>query len=185
MTVQEAIDLIRPAVTSGKATWADFGAGTGLFTRALAHLLGAGARVIAVDRDPHVFNELNALADHAPASGAGIVPVRGDFLELASLSALEEIRLDGALFANALHYAADVVPVLSDVAYRLTNSGRIVVVEYDRNVASPWVPYPIPPDRLRMLAAGAGLDYVQVVGRRESRFGGAMYSAVLARSAAR
>jgi hypothetical protein len=39
MTLQEAIDLIRPGVQPVSGIWADIGAGTGMFTQALAESL--------------------------------------------------------------------------------------------------------------------------------------------------
>src|SRR5690348_3116034 len=50
MDAQEAERLIAPAVPAGPAVWADFGAGDGTFTRALAERLGPGSRIYAVDR---------------------------------------------------------------------------------------------------------------------------------------
>ena len=51
MTVDEAIALIRPINLEG-GVWADLGAGTGLFLRALLRLLGRKARIVAVDQNP-------------------------------------------------------------------------------------------------------------------------------------
>ena len=49
------VALLRAGIEAGRrgsgAVWADIGSGRGAFTLALADLLGAGAEVIAVDRD--------------------------------------------------------------------------------------------------------------------------------------
>jgi ubiquinone/menaquinone biosynthesis C-methylase UbiE len=46
----EALELVREAVRGAGPAWADLGAGDGIFTRALADLLGSEARIYAVDR---------------------------------------------------------------------------------------------------------------------------------------
>ncbi|MGH2381516.1 MAG: methyltransferase domain-containing protein [Candidatus Limnocylindria bacterium] len=48
--------LIRDGVGGG-TTWADLGSGTGAFTLALADLLGPGATIHSVDRDPRALEE--------------------------------------------------------------------------------------------------------------------------------
>ena len=59
MDLTEAVELLEDAVaTSRAAEWADFGAGEGTFTLALARLLGPGAHVIAVDHDRAALREL-------------------------------------------------------------------------------------------------------------------------------
>ena len=95
----------------------------------------------------------------------------------------KEFRLgfDGALCANVLHFVPEAGAVLAALARRLRPAGRVVVVEYDREHGSRWVPHPVPRSAIRALADGAGLGSVEVVGERASRFGGALYVAVLQR----
>lgn len=180
MRVSEAADLIRPAVPAPGGVWADFGAGTGVFTRALARLVGSSGEVLAIDRDADALAELRRAAD--PGPGALVVPVRGDFQALSSIAALNGMRLDGALFANSLHFAVDPGAALRPVAGMLRDGGGIVVVEYRGRPASPWVPFPLPPERLASLAQGAGLRPPRWVGERPSRFGGTLYCARLDRA---
>ena len=51
MRAHDAAALIRSAVTEPGGKWADLGAGTGTFSRALATLLGPAGTVYAVDHD--------------------------------------------------------------------------------------------------------------------------------------
>ena len=60
MELEEMINLIRPGVEQGREVWADLGAGTGNFSRALAVLLGPTATIYAVDRSPSVLARLQA-----------------------------------------------------------------------------------------------------------------------------
>ena len=184
MTLTEAVQLIAPAIDRTSGTWADFGAGTGLFTRALAQLLGPTGQIIAVDRDTRALATLRRAIRTSTQPRAEIVPVEGDFRIPHATPALAGLSLDGAVFANALHFAPDTDRVLADVAQLLPDGGRILVVEYDGRPASRWVPYPISVDRLRRLAPQAGLTAPRVVNARPSAYGGIMYCAVLERRSA-
>ena len=167
MEQDEAIALISAAVPGGGGTWADLGAGAGTFTRALASLLGANGTVYAVDRDARALREI---------AGARIETVVGDFTER-----LELPLLDGVVIANALHYVPypDQARVLGQVASLTAEGAPIVVVEYERRNANPWVPYPITIARLADIARAAGLGAPTPLASRPSRFSGTIYSAVV------
>jgi ubiquinone/menaquinone biosynthesis C-methylase UbiE len=69
-----SLKLLRPLVPQAGETWADIGAGSGVFTRALARLLGSEGVVYAVDRDREAVRRLGSLrVDGAggPNCGAG------------------------------------------------------------------------------------------------------------------
>ena len=51
MDDRDAAELIVDAVGQGGRYWADIGAGSGTFTRALRSLLPPGSRIYAVDND--------------------------------------------------------------------------------------------------------------------------------------
>lgn len=178
MTVSEAVALIRPAIGRREASWADLGAGSGLFTRALASLLGPKGTVYAVDTDARAMSALRALAARE-TTRARVTPIQGDMRDLASISALVRTPLDGALFANALHFVPDSGRVLREVRTLLGDGGRIVIIEYDGRPANRWVPYPIPLAKLREIATTLSLRAPSVIGERPSDYGGIMYCAVL------
>jgi SAM-dependent methyltransferase len=173
----EAVELIRDAVGDTRGVWADLGAGNGTFTRALIELLGPDSRIYAVDRDPEALAALNEIAAAAP----NVVVVRGDFTTRLQLPGLASEMLDGVLLANTLHFAREADGVLSRIAQRVRDGGRIVVVEYDRRSASQWVPYPVPIERLMELAKAAGLTEPVVTATQPSRYQGVLYAAVAAR----
>ena len=177
MKLADAVDLIRPAVRDG-GTWADLGAGKGLFSRALAEILGPKGRVVAVDRDRWALGVL-AMRARLQTGGAPIEVLAGDFRELEAISSLEGRTLDGALFANALHFVAEAGSVLRRWAERLRDGSDLVVVEYDLETANPWVPHPVSLDRLQTMAAEAGLPAPEELGRRPSAYHGEIYCAVL------
>ena len=176
MTQDEAVSLISKAVTTQGGTWADFGAGTGTFTRALASLLGLHGVVYAVDRDRSALRELEDSARGAPARMAEIRTRVGDFTKPVELP-----DLDGGVIANALHYVPyeRQASVLAGVATRVKAGGPLVVVEYDRRAANRWVPYPITLDAFATLARDAGLGEPVLLATRPSRYTGSIYSAVV------
>ena len=177
MQDREAIALISGAVTKPGGVWADLGAGSGTFTRALATLVGPTGTVYAVDRNPGALQEL----DRNPAATARRAMVRtivGDFTGPVDLP-----PLDGVIIANALHYVpySDQAAVVRRLASLLNEAAPMVVVEYDRRHANQWVPYPITPAALTALAHDAGLGTPTILATRPSRYSGTIYSAIVRR----
>jgi SAM-dependent methyltransferase len=175
----EALELIAGAVPRRAGTWADLGAGGGTFTLALAERLGAGSRIYAVDRDARALARLKRAAAGVAAE---VITVTADFTRAFDLPALHG-ALDGMLIANALHYARDAARTLARLGERLRAGGRLVLIEYDRRGANPWVPYPIAATRLPELAAQAGFSTPVVTARTPSAFGGDLYVAAADRLA--
>lgn len=180
MKARDAVDLIVEAIPRHGGTWADLGAGDGTFTRALAELVGPKSRIYAVDRDS---GAVAALERWAREKAANVTPVMADFTLPFELPDLGDNKLDGMLFANALHFVRDAGAVLARLAAWLKPDGRLVLVEYDHRAASRWVPYPIPATRLPALATSAGLSTPVITATRPSAFGGDLYVAVAGRLA--
>src|SRR5580765_2968171 len=174
----EAVELIRDAVRGAGATWADLGAGDGIFTRALAELLGPSARIYAVDRDAR---SLASLERSARRAGSSVIAVTADFTGPFELPGLPAHGLDGVLLANALHYVREPAGVLGRVTARLRPGGRVVLIEYDRRGPNRWVPFPIPMADLSALAAAAGLTPPVFIATKPSAFGGDLYVASMER----
>jgi ubiquinone/menaquinone biosynthesis C-methylase UbiE len=175
MKPDDATALLAAAVPRGGATWADLGAGSGTFTRALATRLGPGGRIYAVDRDAHALAALQRWADRQGETE--VIPVRADFTRLPALPGFGGVPLDGILLANALHSVARPDAVLRRLAGLVRPGGRVVIAEYDDRAANPWVPYPIPARALAGLAQAAGLTAPVVTATRPSTFGGTLYVA--------
>lgn len=174
MKHDDAVDLIAAAVSGRDGVWADLGAGSGTFTRALAALLSAESRIYAIDRDPDAAAALSAwAAAHAPHVSA----LTADLTRALDLTALVGVPLDGILLANALHFMRDSAGVLARLVESLRPDGRVVVIEYDRRESSRWVPYPIPISGLAALAAAAGLSPFTVTASRPSMYQGVLYVA--------
>jgi SAM-dependent methyltransferase len=172
-------------VPSGPSVWVDLGAGSGVFTEALAVLLGAGSRILAVERERGALRDLESLAGRLAGDTAGVTVVPGDLGRLDAIPALTREKLDGALLANVLHFFTDPARLLGAAAARLAPTGRIVVVEYGRAARNRWVPHPVSLQTLAELAARTELAAPRVVAERPSRYQrGALYCAVLERAPA-
>jgi SAM-dependent methyltransferase len=184
LKLPEAVDLIEPGIPRDEGTWVELGAGRGLFTRALATLLGPGGKVVAVDRDAAAVAELRSPLPSTPGELAPIVAIESDYHDIPTIASVVGVPPDGVLLANALHFAADPAPLLAKISGWLRPGGRLVVVEYDGRPASRWVPYPVPLARLRSIAAPTGLGPPRMIGERRSAYGGIMYCAVLERDEA-
>jgi SAM-dependent methyltransferase len=169
MHLDDAVRLIEPAVKGHEGRWADLGAGSGLFTRALAAVLGPGSHVIAVDASASAFAALQRLAEGADKVSA----LHADFTQDLSF----DQPLEGILLANSLHFVKDAGRVLAKLAVLLRPGGTVVLVEYDRRPASRWVPYPISISQLPHLADAAGLTRFTVVESQPSNYEGIIYAA--------
>ena len=179
MDVNDAVALIRGAVGNGAGVWADLGAGSGTFTRALARILDAGSTIYAVDDDGKAVAALRGLRATSPTR---IIPVRADFTRALEFPGLDANLLDGILLANSLHFVPNNERVLMQLARRVRVGGRVIVVEYDRRAPSRWVPYPIDASRWPQLATSAGLTGAAVTAARPSAYAGMLYVGVATRA---
>ena len=168
MNLQEAINLIRPGIKSVNGIWADIGAGTGVFTKAMMHILQEG-KVIALDKNPHMLYDLESTGE------VSLEVIEGDFNQPLDLP-----PLDGILMANALHYAPDAVGTLTNVLSALKNGGSFLLIEYDTETPNhPWVPYPVSLNRFKEYAKQIGLSKPELIGTKESIYQDGRLYAVL------
>ena len=168
MTLQEAKALIKPGVQPTHGTWADIGAGTGMFTLALMEILSKG-KIIAVDKSPVALYKIKS-PDHI-----SLEIVEGDFHNPLNLP-----QLDGIVMANSLHYAKDQLMVLKNVVDCLKPEGSFILIEYDtEKVNEPWVPNPVSFSKFKKLSGLAGLNEPVEIGRKKSIYNdGEIYAAI-------
>jgi ubiquinone/menaquinone biosynthesis C-methylase UbiE len=166
MKIGQATALIRtPFIEWARPqSWCDLGCGSGTFTKALAQLLAPGSTIHAVDLDQRALEEIPDRHD-----GVEIRKIVGD---LRSPS-LRLPSVDGILMANALHFIQEQHLFLRRL---LSVTDRFLIVEYERSRPSMWGPYPVGFERLCALFSEAGVEGVEKLAIRPSRFGGTMYS---------
>ncbi len=156
MNLQEATTLITDQEISSlkyPTTWADLGCGSGLFSRALSHLLQPGSRIYAVDKKPVLIGPA--------ANGTEIIPLTANF----ETDKLPFPALDGILMANSLHYVARKEQWLARMLQQYKNYPVFLIVEYDTLLANQWVPYPIDCAGLTKLVSTAGVSKIKQGGR--------------------
>ena len=175
MTLQEAIDLIRPAVMPTSGTWADIGAGTGVFTEALMEILEVG-KIIALDKSPHALYEIGnrQSAIDNKKNKISLEIVEGDFHQPLDLP-----MLDGIIMANSLHYASDHKMVLKNVITSLKRGGTFILIEYETDTPLiPWVPNPVSFRKFIELCEKLDLSKPTMMTKRKSLYNdGDMYVA--------
>jgi ubiquinone/menaquinone biosynthesis C-methylase UbiE len=164
--------LIRGGIRGPGGVWADFGAGSGAFTLALAELIGETGRIFALDLDRTSLHRLEeAMMSRFPFNDLQTLPA--DYTEV-----LELPPLDGVVMANALHFQRDKLPVLALIQRYLIPGGSLILVEYDTDRGNSWVPYPISFKSWKALADRAGFMRTDWLDSRPSRFLGRIYAAL-------
>ena len=156
MKSADAIKLIEKGITATTPQrWADLGCGNGTFTLALKSLLPAVSKVIAVDKEHQNLPDF----------------IQADFIN----DDLALGPLNGILMANSLHYVKNKPPLLQKL-----NPPNFLIVEYDTTRSNLWVPYPVNFKNLNQLAGNLGYQITKLT-EHPSRFGGALYSALLSK----
>ncbi len=162
------VNLLRAGVPAAAKVWADFGAGRGAFTLALAELLGPGGTLYAVDRDANALRDLvRMLGQRFP--GVSVQRLTADFTRPLPP---ELPPLDGAVMANALHFVSDAgkPAVIQRLAAALKPGGRLLLVEYNVDRGNLWVPHPLTYARWEKLAGQNGFTQTRLLIRRPSSF---------------
>lgn len=117
-------ETLRELDLSTGDTVAEIGSGNGYFALPAARIVEPSP-VYALDLDSSLLTELEALADQQGIDN--VVPVHGDARSLGEH--LPE-AVDVALVANTFHGIADPPTFAKEVADRLTDDGRFVVVNW-------------------------------------------------------
>lgn len=171
MNHADHVNLLRSGVTTLGGVWADFGAGHGAFTLALAELLGPSAEIYAVDKNRRSLAQLQRGMRHRfPGVTLHLMPA--DFA-----APLQLPPLDGVVMANSLHFVRH-----KDVALRLARGylkpeGRLILVEYNTDTGNLWVPHPLSFPTWAALAQRNGFAHTELLASRPSRFLGEIYAA--------
>ena len=172
MNHQDHVRLLQDAVPASGGRWADFGAGDGAFTLALADLLGQGGAIHSVDKDGRALaRQRRRMEGRFP--GVDVHYHQADYTE-----PLELPPLDGLVMANALHFHRDKGPVVGRLAATLRAGGRFVLVEYNTDRGNRWVPHPLSFETWAVLAPRHDLTAPRCLATAPSSFLGEFYAAL-------
>lgn len=160
MNHQTAKSLIEKGLHQRNGTWADIGAGTGVFTEVLRDLLEEGS-VYAVDKSPHALWSLPKMAQPQ------LIIEDANFTQPMDLP-----MLDGIVMANALHYTNNPIEILQNILKHLKKGGRFILVEYELTTPQPpWIPFPIAFEDFCKISSKVGLSFPKKIGEVASQYG--------------
>lgn len=136
---------------------ADIGAGTGLFTRLFAHVVGSEGRVYAVDISrPFVENIIRTSREQGLDNVEGIVNSDRDTL-------LPRASIDLAFLVDTYHHFEYPDSMLSSIRQALKPGARLIIIDFrrDPHSSSRWVMGHVRAGKQRVIeevtAAGFGL----------------------------
>ncbi len=164
MNHDQIVALIRDSIEPHRLIWADLGAGSGNFTFALDEILGFGGTIFAIDQKIEILQRRLSTS----YVRSKIHPVEADLTRAVELLP----DLDGIIMANALHYIEDQASLVKKLHALLKPNGALVVVEYDREDANEWIPFPVSSVSWERLALKTGFTLPQEVGRLPSIYPG-------------
>ena len=59
--------------------------------------------------------------------------------------------------ANSLHFIAEKAELIRRLKSMLSPQGRMLIIEYDTDIANPWVPFPVSFSSLQEIVSGFGM----------------------------
>ena len=134
-------------------TVVDIGAGTGFWTAPLSQLVGPDGKVIAVDVEPIMLEELRTLVSTQQLRNVEIVQSEEVRIPLATRVA------DAAILGFVLHEPSDQAAFLREVTRLLKPGGRLLLVDWQKRPTEkgPPVEYRISEQQARSMLAHEGL----------------------------
>ncbi len=172
MNHTDHVNLIHAAIPKSGGVWADFGAGGGAFTLALAECIGGSGTIYAIDQDS------SALRQNQQSLKAQFPAITSHYLTADFTKPLNLPPLDGLVAANTLHFHHHKEPILRQLMNYLKPGGCFIIVEYNIDRGNQWVPYPFTYSAWETLAASVGFVDTRELANRPSRFLHSIYSAV-------
>jgi ubiquinone/menaquinone biosynthesis C-methylase UbiE len=153
---------IEAAKIHAGAEVADFGAGSGFFTRAAARAVGPAARVWAVDANRDILSHIKTLA---LAEGLKNVEVVHGDVEAQGGSHLPEGSMDFVIISNVLFSAHDKKALVAESNRVLKRTGRALVIDWSASHGGlgPHESQVIKEDEAHKLFEDAGFTFVESI----------------------
>lgn len=109
---------------------ADFGAGSGYFTKALAQIVGPSGRVYACEIQKSLLDTIAALAQK---SGLNNVEVLWSDVEAPHGTKIDDGVLDAGLVSNTLFQFGDKVAAITEIMRTLRSGGKFFVIDWSES----------------------------------------------------
>ena len=148
---------------------ADFGAGHGFFSVAMAKKVGPSGQIFAIDV---LESAIEGIRSCAKLEGLfNIKPIRGD-LEKAGGSTLPNDDCDVVIMANILFQAPDKAAVLNEAKRVLKPGGRLVLVEWRPYIGiGPKKEYRVTEEELKQMIGAAGFSNPEAIDAGSHHYG--------------
>jgi ubiquinone/menaquinone biosynthesis C-methylase UbiE len=149
--------ILRAAGVGAGETAIDVGAGTGFWTEPLARLVGPTGRVIAVDVEPIMLDEIRTLA-----AGRGLTNV--EVVQSGDSIPLDDSIADLVVLGFVLHEPSDLDAFLAEVVRLLKPAGRVLVIEWEDHPteSGPPLEYRVSAEEARALLYAVGLSVERI-----------------------
>jgi ubiquinone/menaquinone biosynthesis C-methylase UbiE len=144
----------------------DVGAGTGVFSVALAKAVSPGGTVYAVEVEQGLVDHIGRKAK--TENVVNLRPVLGGFTD----PNLPASNIDVAFIHDVLHHIEDRAAYLKSLAKYLDGSARIVVIDFhpERGGHRGQPELQVSPEQAAQLMAGAGFKPVQTIDLFEDKY---------------
>jgi ubiquinone/menaquinone biosynthesis C-methylase UbiE len=172
MTLDDCITLIKDGVPDSSGIWADMGSGRGAFTRALAEILNPDSEIYSIEKNKTALQQQEKSFYELHPS------LTVHFIHEDFTGPITSPALDGILMANSLHFIRDKASLLRRLGQYLKTGGRFILVEYNIERSSTWVPYPISFPEWQEKSSGWGFINTRLLATRPSRYYREIYSAL-------
>jgi ubiquinone/menaquinone biosynthesis C-methylase UbiE len=157
MNFQQIVERLKHCEIEG-GVWIDAGCGNGTYTFPLATLV---SQVIALDRNKNNLSYLESKI----STQTNIITQQFDFHQ----PSWYEYLVDGIFFGFSLHYDPIHENALEHAYQQLKEGGKLVIIEYSSTKSVPWVPYPIPLQKLIPILKDLSYDNIKVIQKNPPR----------------
>lgn len=146
--------VLQAAGIEAGETVLDVGAGTGFWTEPLARLVGPTGRVVAVDVEPIMLDEVRTLV--ARRSLTNVEVVQSDDASIP----LGDGMADLIVLGFVLHEPNDLDAFLAEIVRLLKPDGRVLVIEWQDHPtdAGPPLEYRVSAEEARAMLGATGLS---------------------------
>jgi ubiquinone/menaquinone biosynthesis C-methylase UbiE len=149
---------------------ADFGAGSGAYTLALAPLVGEEGRVYAIEIQKDVLSKIRS---DAHAKGFAQVEVIWGDIDRPGGSRLADASVNVVLFSNILFQLEDRAAALREARRVLKAGGTLVIIDWQESFGGmgPRPEDVVSDEKARMLATRSGFELIREFGAGAHHYG--------------